>query len=445
MVYYLHMNEITSDLIIIIALVLLNGFFAGTEMAMISIRKTKLKQLIKNGSRNAEIIEKFKKNPEELLATIQVGFTLVSTITSAYAATKITVALVPYLEQSSISIIARNAESISLAIIVVSVTYLTIIFGELIPKSLAIKYSERFALFAARPIYLLSKISFVITKFLTISSNVILKIFGDKTSFSEGKLSEDEIRIMLHESQESGVIKKYEHEILENVFEFADIAVGQVMMPRTKIFAIDIDVSVTENIKLIIESGYSRIPMYRDSIDNIVGILNGKDLLQYIERGEKNDVDLTKLSRTPYYVTNTERISALLRKFQKEKIHLAMVTDEYGGVDGLITIEDILEELVGEISDETDMEQKPIRKEKDGGYIVEGDTSIIDFNRYFNTFLPEDETYTTVSGLLQETFERLPKIGEKTIIDNLEFTIRDRTDRTILTAYVKRMENQEVI
>lgn len=437
------MNEITSDLIIIVALILLNGFFSGTEMAIISLRKTRLKQLVKNGNRNAMIIEKFKKNPEELLATIQVGFTLVSTVTSAYAATKITIALTPLLEQSSIPFISHNAEGISLTLIIVGVTYLTIIFGELIPKSLALKFSERFALFAARPIYVLSKVSFVITKLLTVSSNIILKIFGDKTSFSEGKLSEDEIRIMLHESQESGVIKKYEHEIMENVFEFADIAVGQVMMPRTKIFAIDIDIPVAENIKLIVESGYSRIPMYKDSIDNIVGILNGKDLLQYIERGQRDDVDLVKLSRTPFYVTNTERISALLRKFQKEKIHIAVVTDEYGGVDGLITIEDILEELVGEISDETDMEQKSIRKEKDGSYIVDGDTSIIDFNRYFDALLPEDETYSTISGMLQEAFERLPKIGEKTVIDNLEFTIRDRTNRTILSTLVKRLEGSD--
>ncbi|MCX6733316.1 MAG: hemolysin family protein [Candidatus Peregrinibacteria bacterium] len=437
------MNDITSDIVVIIALILLNGFFSGTEMAIISLRKTRLKQLVKNGNRNALIIENFKKNPEDLLATIQVGLTLVSTIASAYAATKITVALTPLLEKSSVSFIAQNAEGISLAFIVIMITYLTIIFGELIPKSLAIKFSERFALFAARPIYILSKISFIITKSLTVSSNIILKIFGDKTSFSEGKLSEDEIRIMLHESQESGVIKKYEHEIMENVFEFADIAVGQVMMPRTKIFAIDIDIPVAENIKLIVESGYSRIPMYKDSIDNIVGILNGKDLLQYIERGQRDDVDLLKLSRTPFYVTNTERISALLRKFQKEKIHIAIVTDEYGGVDGLITIEDILEELVGEISDETDMEQKSIRKEKDGNYIVDGDTSIIDFNRYFDALLPEDETYSTISGMLQEAFERLPKIGEKTAIDNLEFTIRDRTNRTILSALVKRLEESD--
>ncbi len=437
------MNEITSDIAVIIALILLNGFFSGTEMAVISLRKTRLKQLVKNGNRNAMIIENFKKNPEDLLATIQVGLTLVGTIASAYAATKIAVALTPLLEKSSVSFISQNAGGLSLAFIVIMITYLTIVFGELIPKSLAIKFSEPFALFAARPIYALSKISFIITKSLTISSNLILKIFGDKTSFSEGKLSEDEIRIMLHESQESGVIKKYEHEIMENVFEFADIAVGQVMMPRTKIFAIDIDAPVGENIKLIIESGYSRIPMYKDSIDNIVGILNGKDLLQYIERGQRDDVNLLKLSRTPFYVTNTERISALLRKFQKEKVHLAVVTDEYGGVDGLITIEDILEELVGEISDETDMEQKSIRKEKDGGYIVEGDTSIIDFNRHFNTLIPEDETYTTISGLLQEVFERLPKIGEKTIIDTMEFTVRDRTNRTILTAYVKRLEESD--
>lgn len=437
------MNEIATEISIVFALILLNGFFSGTEMAIIALRKTRLKQLVKNGNANAIILESFQRNPEEFLATIQVGITFVGTITSAYAATSISEPLAPLIAQSSIPFIANNAGAISLLCIVILITYFTIIFGELIPKSLAIKFSERFALFSARPIFALSKISFIITKFLTVSSNLILRIFGDQTSFSEGKISEDEIRIMLHESQKSGVIKKYEHEILENVFEFADIAAGQVMTPRSKIFAIDVDESPSENIKLIIESGYSRIPMYKDKIDNIVGILHGKDLLQRIESITQKDVALLKLCRPPRFVTNTERISALLRKFQKEKLQLAIVIDEHGDVDGLITIEDILEELVGEISDETDVEQKSIRKEKDGMYIVEGDTSIIDFNRYFDSLLPEDDQFTTVSGLLLSIFETLPKVGEKTIINNFEFTIRERTDRTIVSVLVKRIAEEE--
>lgn len=439
---FVHMNNIGFEIEIVLVLIILNGFFSGTEMAMISLRKTRLKQLVKNGNRNAIIIDKFQKNPEELLATIQVGITFVSTITSAYAGAKIAVDITPLIAQSSIPFIAQNAGAISLVSIVIIITFLTLVLGELVPKSLGIKFSEKFALFAARPIYFLSKVSFAFTKVLTASSNFILRFFGDKTSFAEGKLSEDEIRIMLHESQKSGVIEKYEHQILENVFEFADIAASQVMTPRSKIFAIDIDDPFQKNIQLIIESGYSRIPIYKDKLDNILGVLHSKDLLRQIQSDSKKEVDLLKLCRPPYYIPNTERISALLRKFQKTKTYLAIITDEHGDVDGLITIEDILEELVGEISDETDEEQKNIIKEKEDHYTVEGDCSIVDFNKYFNSTLPEDDQYTTISGLLLDKFETLPKIGKKTVIDNFEFTIRGRNNRTILLVSVKRLKEE---
>ncbi len=432
------MNGVFTEIVIVIGLIVLNGFFSGTEMAIISMRKTRIKQLMKDGNSDAKILEKFHKDPEKFLATIQVGITLVSTVASAYAGAKIAQALTPYLETIPWPFISENAETTSFIIIVLVITYLTLVFGELVPKSLGIKFSETFALLAAKPIYILSKISSLITKFLTLSSNIILKIFGDSTSFSEGKLSEDEIRIMLHESQKSGIIEKYEHEMIDNVFEFTDIWTSQVMTPRSKIFAIDISAPHKESLEKIIESGYSRIPFYKDQIDNIIGILNIKDLLN------NTGADFSKLLMTPHFVPNTQRISSLLRKFQKSKYHLAIVTDEHGGVDGLITIEDVLEELVGEISDENDEERKSIRKEKPGVYVVEGDTSIIDFNRYFDTILPEDEQYTTISGLILDKLEKFPEIGDKTVISNIEFTIKERTDRLIKTIYVRPIPEEEI-
>lgn len=436
------MNETVIEIGIVIGLILINGFFSGAEMAIVSLRKTRIKQLVKEGNKNAEIIENFQKNPERFLATIQVGITLVTTVASAYAGAKIAKGITPLLEKAPWPIIAENAEGTSLILIIIAITYLTLIFGELVPKSLGIKFSESVALLSAPAIFVLSKISYLITKILTGSSNIILKVFGDQTSFSEGKLNEEEIRIMLHESQKSGVIEKYEHEILDNVFEFADIATSQVMTPRSKIFAIDSSMKQEEVLKRVIESGYSRIPFYKDRIDNIIGVLNIKDLLKYTKVDEDGDINFRDILMVPNFVPNTQKISSLLRKFQKSKVHLAIVTDEHGDVDGLITMEDILEQLVGEISDENDEEQKSIRKSKDDTYIVEGETSIIDFNKYFHSTLAEDESYTTISGLLLDKFEKFPEIGDVIVISHLEFTIKEKTERLIQSVYVKHLPEE---
>lgn len=434
------MNETVAEVLIVIALILLNGFFSGTEMALISLRKSRLKQLVKEGNKKALIAEKLLQNPEEFLATIQVGITLVSTIASAFAGANMARVLNPFLEHSSWPVISQNAETISFAFIVIVVTYLTVILGELIPKSLGIKFSEKFSLFVVYPMYLLSKISFPITKLLTLSSNVVLKLFGDKTSFMESKITEEELRTILYESHKAGTLKKYEHEILDNIFDFSDIAVGQIMTPRSKIFAVDISESSEKNIKAIIESGYTRIPFFRDNIDNVIGILNIKYLLGELQKN--HHPNLSELMKKPYFVPNTQRISDLLKKFQKEKIHMAIVTDEHGDIDGLVTIEDILEEIVGDIDDESDEDKKLISRQKDGGYQVDGSVSIVDFNRYFKTDFPEDEQYITVSGLLLDQLEKIPDVGTKTIIGNVEFTIKEKTERMIKLLGIKKLSKE---
>ena len=434
------MNETVTEVLIVIALILLNGFFSGTEMALISLRKSRLKQLVNEGNKKAIIAEKLLKNPEEFLATIQVGITLVSTIASAFAGANMARVLNPILEKVSWPFIAQNAEAISFAFVVILLTYLTVILGELIPKSLGIKFSEKFSLFVVYPIFLLSKVSFPITKFLTASSNLILKVFGDQTSFAEAKLTEEELRTILYESHKAGTLKKYEHEILDNIFDFSDIAVGQIMTPRSKIFAVDISEPNEKNIKMIIESGYTRIPVYKDSIDNLLGLINIKYILKELQKSQHPN--LKELIIKPYFVPNTQRISDLLKKFQKEKIHMAIVTDEHGDIDGVVTIEDILEEIVGDIDDESDVEDKLISRQKDGGYQVDGSVSIVDFNRHFKTDFPEDEQYITVSGLILDHLENMPEVGTKTVIGNVEFTIKEKTERMIKMLGVKKLRKE---
>lgn len=426
------------EIALVVVLILFNGFFAGAEMALISIRKTRIQQLAKGGNKKAILIEKILQKPEEFLATIQIGITLISTIASAFAGANIAKVLSAVLEKSNLEILATNAEGIGFAIVVLSITYLSIVLGELIPKSLGIKYSEKFSLFVVYPVYFLSKVFMPITKFLTATSNIVLKIFGDKTSFSEANLTEEELRTLLYEGRKAGTLQKQEHEILDNVFGFSDTVAGQIMTPCSKIFAIDVSTSINKNIKSIVNSGYSRVPVFKDNIDNILGIINIKDLLKALQ-SKRKITSLKRFINKAYFIPNTQRISDLLKKFQKGKIHLAVVTNEYGDVDGILTIEDILEEIVGDITDESDKEKSLIRRQKNGRYQVDGSMSIVDFNRHFKTTLPEDENYITVSGLLLDKFEKSPDTGAKTIIDNIEFTVKGKNYRTIKLVTVRRL------
>lgn len=435
------MNQTVSEIILVLILILLNGFFSGTEIALISIRRTRIRQLVKEGNKRAVLAEKILKNPEEFLATVQVGITLISTIASAFAGARIADSITPLIQLASWPIIAKNAEGLSLAIVVVVITYLSVVLGELIPKSLGIKFSEKFSLFAVYPMYLLSKIAYPITKLLTVSSNIVLKLFGDKTSFSEAKLTEEELRAILYESHKAGTLQKDEHEILDNIFDFSDIAAGQIMTPRSKIFAVDIGEPYEKNIQAIIDSGFTRIPVYKDHIDNLVGILNIKDLLRELQTNRHLN-SLEKLIKKAYFIPNTQRIGSLLKKFQKQKMHLAMVTDEHGDIDGLVTIEDVLEEIVGDISDESDEITRLIVRQKDGSYLVDGSISIVDFNRYFKGSLPEDQQFTTVSGLLLDKFENIPDAGTTTVIDHFEFTVKEKTERVIKAVTVTRHQKE---
>ncbi|KKR05452.1 MAG: hypothetical protein UT33_C0011G0163 [Candidatus Peregrinibacteria bacterium GW2011_GWC2_39_14] len=435
------MDQIFFEIILVGALILLNGFFAGAEMALISIRKTRIQQLVKDGNKKAALIEKILQKPEEFLATIQVGITLISTIASAFAGANIARALGELLSKSSWEFISTNSEGIAFTIIVITITYLSLILGELVPKSLGIKFSEKFSLFIIYPIYFLSKISSPIAKFLTASSNIILKMFGDETTFSESNLTEEELRTLLYESRKAGTLKKHEHEILDNVFDFSDTTAGQIMTPRSKIFAVDINEPFEKNMKSIINSEYSRIPVFKDSIDNMLGIIHIKDLFKGL-RDKKGLKSLNEFIVKAYFIPNTQHISDLLKRFQKGKVHLAVITNEHGDVDGILTIEDILEEIVGDISDEKDEDNRLIQKGKDGAYHVDGSTNIVDFNRYFKTNIPEDQNYTTISGLLLDKFEKNPDEGTKAIIENVEFTVKEKNFRTIKSVIVRKSYNK---
>ncbi len=431
------MPQVFWEIIIIFALILLNGFFSMSEIALISVRKTRVASLIKHNNSRAKIIDQLHKDPEKLFATVQIGISIVTIFASAFAGSSLAVDLSHILTRSGIGFIAEYSRTISFVVVVAVVSYVSLIIGELVPKSLGLRYAENFSLLSAYPIWWLSKISFGLIKILKLSTNLILKPFRDSTSFTETRLSEEEIRALIEEGQQAGTIESHERSIIENVFESNDLTVDKIMIPRGRMSAFDISNPSEQVVKQSIESGFSRLPVYSGNVNNIVGILYTKKLLHHFGDDFKN-TDLQKLLLPPYFVPGSMKINNVLQRLQRKKQHMAMVTDEHGEIAGLVTLEDILEEIVGDISDETD-EVSPTGQKQDGSTEVSGEVSIVDFNKQFKSDLPENEDYTTLSGYVLSKLGRFPKEGDKIVNGNIEITIKEKTLRTVKIAIIKKL------
>ena len=387
--------EIWIEFLVIFVFILFNAFFAASEISIISVRSSRIKDLIEKGITRAKIVEKLKTETDTFLATVQVGMTVVSSFASAFGGTVAVQHLKNPIENLQIPIISQNAEIVGLIFVVLFVSYLSLVIGELVPKSLALRYAEQISVFVAPIILFFSKIFSLPVKSLVNSSNFILKPFKDKTSFSESKISEEEFKIMLDEGKKTGVIDKTEHELISSIFEFTDTMVKEIMVPRTDITAIDCSISSENLFSTISEEGYSRIPVYKKNLDNIIGIIYAKDVVSLLEY--RNLIILDDIIRQPYFVPQTKKISELLKEMQRKKIHIAIVNDEYGGTAGIVTLEDIIEEIVGEIQDEYDEELKEIESSSDGSFLISGKLSISNFNEKFNSAIPEDNGYETIT------------------------------------------------
>lgn len=431
------MAHVFWEIGIIFILTILNGFFSMSEIALISVRKTRIAALVKQSSRRASIVAQLKDRPEKLFATIQIGISVLTIAASAFAGRNLAGELSSYVEQKHFGIISEYAYSISFIVIVLSITYLSLILGELVPKSLGLRYAERFSLLAAYPIWWLSKISAWPVKFLSLSSNLILKPFKDSTSFTESRMSEEEIRMLMAEGRRAGTIEQHEHSIIENVFESTDLTAGKIMVPCTQVTAFDIKEPARSIIRQAIDSGFSRVPIFQGNFNNIVGILYTKKLLASLEQ-ESQTIDLQQFLLPPYFVPSAMKIGEVLRRLQRKKLHMVLVTGEHGEVEGVVTLEDILEEIVGEIADETDEANKSIVKQEDGSFVVTGEISILDFNKHFNSNLPEDEGFITLSGFLIQQLGRFSQEGDVIRHQDLEFEVKEKTLRTVKTAVVRK-------
>ena len=433
------MDPIWIEGIGIILLILLVGFFSASEVAVVSTRKSRMQELADNGNRKAAVVVSFQKNPEIFLATIHVGIIFSLILASVLGGVMGLQHLVPALQASSTAWINEGSSWISLGIISVSIGSLVVVFGELVPKSLALRFAEDVALRVAGPIRVFATIFSIPVKLLTLASNLFLAPFKDRTSFTESRISEEEFKLMLEEGTKTGVIDKTEHELIESIFEFTDTTAKEVMIPRPDVVALKINMPRDHIVKIVLEEGYSRMPVYRDTIDTIVGVVYTKDLLGLLEY--RDLIILEDVIRPAYFIPETKKISQLMRELQQRKLHMAVVIDEFGGTEGIITMEDILEEIVGEIHDEYDEELKDIESTGDGSFLVNARISVKDFNERFKAGVPEMDEYETVSGFLHKQTGRIPELNEEIQFENYVFTIVKKSQRRIRLVRMRKKEN----
>jgi len=405
------LDTVSLELLVIFILIVVNGFFACSEFAIISIRKSRIAQLVAAGDERAKILEEQRKDPHRLLAVVQIGVTVVGSTASAVGGIIAAEHLKPVLLAMPYEFVKNAAEPLSITVVVVIISYLSLILGELVPKTIGLQYADTVALKVAKPINFLEKIGSVAVSFLTVSSKAVLWLIRIK---AEGRafITREEVQQIVAEGHETGVFSAAESEYIRNIFDFTHTSVREVMVPRTRMAALDLDLSHEEMLQFILENEYSRYPVYRESIENIAGVIHGKDFLGRIVT--EPEFDINAIIRPPFYVPEGKKVNDLLKEMQRKRTHMALVVDEYGGLSGLVTTEDLLEELVGEIEDEHDIgEPRRAQRLADGSLIVDALISINDLEDLLNLKLAEDLPYDTLAGLILGQLGRFPEKGEK--------------------------------
>lgn len=431
-------------------LVAANGFFVAAEFALVKVRASQLEIRAQEGNRWAKLTLGLVQHLDAYLSATQLGITLASLAlgwVGEEVMAEIVLHVLPYLgadwvlQQFNMTLTPALAHSIAIPISFALITVMHIVLGELVPKSLAIQRSEAVSLVVAGPLKVFYQILRPIIALMNALSNAILRLFGIQPASEHEVHTAEELRLLIDQSKQSGEIQESQHELIENVFQFNDRMVKQIMVPRTRISAIDVSCSEEEIVEAAFNEGFSRIPVYEDNIDNIVGILYVKDLFALIRRGDP--INIAQIMRPAFFVPETKKINRLLRQFQRKHLHMAIVSDEFGGVSGIVTIEDIMEELVGEIQDEYDNEVPVVEKVSELEYRVAASTAINDANEFLPFALPEGDDYETVGGLVNVIYGTIPEIGDLAVFDNYEFRILDRSRRAVELVQLRVMEPAE--
>lgn len=419
---------ILTEMFIVVALILLNGVFAGAEIAILALRRTRVEELAETGSARAAAVADLRSDPERFLATAQVGITLLGVTAAAVGGSSIGDALAVYL--APLPLVGPYAERIALVVVVLTVSSLTIVLGELVPKSLALRAGESYALAVAPVFVALSQVARPVVWVLTAASNVVLRVFGDSTSFTEGRLSRDEIQQLVDEAATAGTVDQSAGEIASRALDFSDLDVATIMVPRPSIISIDITTAVPELADVALKHGHSRVLVYEGDDDNVIGFVNLREALA--RASQESGFTLKDAVRPVPFVPETMSAPMLLREMQRQRAHLAVVLDDVGTVRGIATIEDLVEELVGDILSENDKPSIQIKIEPDGSAIVDGGMPAHEVARALGVDLPEAEQFSTIAGLCIEHAGRIPTAGERFDLgDGVVIEVVDATARRI--------------
>lgn len=424
----------------ILLLILVNGFFAGSELAVISARKSHIASLAAAGNPQARLVEQIQKDPHRFLATVQIGVTLVGSLASAVGGAAAFQYLKPLLKAVPIDFIRHAAEPISIALVVIGISYLFLVLGELAPKTIGLQYADRIALTVARPIHILSVVAVLAVRFLTLSNRAVLSLFGIRPKEGQAFVTREEVQQVLSEGSETGALTETEHRYIENIFEFTHTAVREVMVPRTRIVALNLELPREEILRTVRENLYTRYPVYRGDMDHVIGFVHTKDILLGRVCAE-DEFDLAGMVRTPLFVPEGKKVSSLLKEMQRKRIQLALVIDEYGILSGLATTEDLLEELVGEIEDEHDVgETRRFQKLPDGSLLVDALIPINELGDLLEVRLEDVLPYDTLAGLILDRLGRIPEKGEKLEWQDFLLTCEEVTKTSIQKVRIARIE-----
>ena len=435
-----------AQIVPLIILIFLNAFFAASEIAFISLNDAKIDMQAKEGNKKAKKIKKMLENPSKFLATIQIGITLAGFLSSAFASEAFASRIAPVLHNLVPTVELRVWNSISIVLITIILSYFTLIFGELVPKRLAMKYYEKIAFATIGVIRFISIVTAPFVKFLTFSTNIVSKLFGI-TGNEEETVTEEEIRMMVDVGEEKGTIDKEEREMINNVFEFNDKTASEIMIPRKEVYALDMNLSISKVLEEITDNEdfrYSRIPVYEETIDEIKGIVYIKDILLSTKN---KSVKVKNLVKEAYYIPETKQLNELFEDLRKNIKQIAIVVYEYGGTAGIVTMEDILEEIVGEIYDEYDLVEDNCEKIDENTYILNGSMSIWETEKALEVEIPEGD-YDTLSGYLIEELGRIPDEKEKPVIETEKVVykvekIKDKRIIKIKACKVNKVEEPE--
>jgi putative hemolysin len=420
-----------TELLILLALVAANGLFAGAEIAVLTAGKAKVQQLAAARDRRAIAVTALRDQPERFLATVQIGITVVSAAAGAFGGARIARDLAPYL----VVIFGEHAEGVAMALVIAAVSFLSLVLGELVPKSLALRYANGYAFLIGRPLLLLSRQMRPLVWLLTACSNAVLRVFGDRTSFTEARVSRDELRQLVEEAAKTGSVDPRTSEIAARALELGEVMVAETMVRREEIVAIRRDATPEEIQRVLLEQGHSRMPVYDGDLDRVVGYIVARDVLALAWEGTL--IAVQDIVRPLFTVPLTAKVGTVLRDMQARRTQIAIVVDEHGGTAGLVTAEDLVEELVGDIFGEDESPEELVRVEPEGTALVPGWLPIRKVNRLFHTALPITRDSTTIAGLCMALALAIPAVGSRLQApDGTVLEVVDASPRRVRTVRV---------